>query len=149
MVSLFGSGSESGLPLGMIVVALVVGLAIGYLASNYFAGGQQQVASSGLTVEDKNFLVSVANAQVDLLTRQTALQSASLDWCTASGGQWLTLTRNAQVNVTSEQAQQLQQQGAQVAQQDGNLLATVVLIDRSSCVIVPTQAGAAGQQRGG
>lgn len=149
-----GSGSSaissSGLPLIPIVVALIAGLVIGFVAAGYMQpDGSGAVTTARLSDEDKNFLVGVANAQVDLTTRLTAQQSAGLDWCTAGGGQWFTNQRQGQLAVTGQQAQQLQQQGGQVVQAaDGNFLATVVLIDRSSCVVVPTNV-AAGQQQAG
>ena len=98
-------------------------------------------AATKLNDDDRNFLVQVANAQVELITRLTAEQSAIVDWCTAGGGQWLTNQRQAQVNVTSQQAQQLQAQGSQVVQQDGNFLAQVVVLTQAGCVL-PVPKGA-------
>ncbi len=164
-----GSGSSSssfsGLPVMLAAVALIAGLAIGfvaagYVAANYSGGGGSVivnndnflVGSSGqkvftsLSNEDKNFLVQMANAQVDLTTRLTAQQSASVDWCTALGGKWLTSQNQSEQPVSAQDAQLIQQSGGKVTQnQDGTFTATVVLLDRSSCAVLPTtQAGAAG-----
>ena len=145
-----GSGrmsSSSELPVALIAVVLVAGLIVGYAAGNFAPlspAQAQQGTGSGFTKlsnDDKNFFVQVANAQVSLM----AQQAATVDWCTAGGGLWLTQQREGQVPVTAEQAGQLQGQGGQVVQSaDGKLLATVVLFDRGSCVVVPTQ-GKAGQ----
>ncbi|GEM_PF-6546828 len=142
--------SSSELPIALIALVLVAGLVAGYAAGNFAPlspqgqPGTDAGTGSGFTTklsnDDRNFFVQVANAQVGLM----AQQAATVDWCTAGGGLWLTQQRQGQVPVTAEQAQQLQRQGAQVVQQDGNFLATVVLFDRGSCVVVPTK-GQAGQ----
>ncbi len=142
-VNVVSGSSPQVFPAGVVVpiaVALVAGLIAGYLAANY-ASPQGEVFTK-LSSEDKNFLVQIANAQVELTTTLTAQQSALVDWCTAAGGLWLTQQSQNQIPVNAQQAQQLQQQGAQVVQQqDGSIVATVMLLDRSSCVVVPTRGG--------
>ncbi|VVB99494.1 Uncharacterised protein [uncultured archaeon] len=129
---------QGGSSLGIAAICLVLGLAIGFVAAGFV--GPQQKAPLGLSMEDKNFLVQIANSQVDLTTRLTAQQSASLDWCTASGGQWFTNARQTELAVSAQDAQQYQSKGASVRQQDGNFFATVVLLDRGSCVVVPAKS---------
>lgn len=132
-------------PLFVAIIAIVA-LVAGFAGGNYLAGqqgsgaGQQQAV--GLTLDDRNFIVTVANLQMGQITQATALQSAQLDWCTAGGGQWFTQARQAALPVTEQQAQQLRQQGANVQQlQDGNYVAAVILVDRGSCVAIPTNTG--------
>src|SRR3989344_6817025 len=101
-------------PLGF-AIGTIIALAIGLGAGMYFSGqgaAQPAQGSSGLTLEDKNFMINVANLQIDQIVNATAQQSVLLDWCTAGGGQWFPLTQNSAVNVTSQQAQQLKDQGA-------------------------------------
>ncbi len=131
-----------------LAIAAIVALAVGFGAGSYLSGqGAGQGTGgppqgNGLTIADRNFIVNVANLQMDQLLQSTAAQAAGLDWCTAGGGQWVTQTRQAALNVTAEQAMQLQRQGAQVQRlQDGNYVAAVLLYDRGSCVAIPTSGG--------
>lgn len=122
-----------------VVVALLVGVGLGYLAFSMTAA---KPAAIGMSDADKNFLVNIANAQVDLTTRLTALQqiqAVGLDWCTANGGQWQYITQPGTLQVTQQQAAELMKQGATVRQtQDGNYLAQVTLINQATCVVIPT-----------
>ncbi len=122
--------------IGLVLISLVVGLAAGYL----LFGASVKPTYVGLSDADKNFLINVANAQIDLTTRLTALQqiqAAGLDWCTANNGQWQYVTQQGTLQVSPQQASELIKQGVVVRQtQDGNYLAQVTLINQAACIVL-------------
>lgn len=135
----FGNmANDNNMMLIGVVVALVVGVGIGYFGGSTIA--PQKVS---LNDADKNFLVQVANAQVDLTTRFTgaqAAQAAALDWCTVNGGQWNLVQQPAVIPVSAQAAQQLQSSGYIVQQsQDGNYLARVAVLNQAGCVLPVAQ----------
>ena len=119
-----------------IIVALVIGFAIGFFA-NPFLSGEKNVLPEGpgfvLTDLDKNFLVTLANSQVVLTAQKTALQS---DWCLANGGEWDASQQAGELQVTKEQADSLSSQGFNVYQAvDGNWIAKVIVFNRTGCIL--------------
>jgi hypothetical protein len=122
--------------LALLIVGLIVGLVAGY----FLFGASVKPAVVGLSDADKNFLINVANAQIDLTTRLTALQqvqAVGLDWCTANNGQWQYVTQQGTLQVTPEKASELIKQGFVVRQtQDGNYLAQVTLINQAACIML-------------
>ncbi|MDD5163936.1 MAG: hypothetical protein PHD95_07080 [Candidatus ainarchaeum sp.] len=119
-----------------IVIALVAGIVIGLFSSQFFGLWQGNVFSgnaSGFSDQDKNFLVNLANSQIALTVNKVVAQS---DWCIASGGEWQTAQQPGELAISKEQAQSLETQGYSVSQKsDGNWIANVTILNRSSCVI--------------
>ena len=134
-----GKGISSDFPVALLAIALVIGLVAGYVGAGFMSPGAGQGAGfTKLSDSDKNFMVQIANAQVQLF----AQQSAEVDWCTALGGKWLTAQKQAQQPVSKADAEALQKQGAIVTQkEDGSFEATVVLLDRGSCAVLSTKGG--------
>ena len=130
-----------------LAIGVIVALIAGFAAGGYFAGQQGNGAAAqdsglALTLEDKNFIVNVANLQIDQIARATALQAVNLDWCTANGGVWNVNQRAAQVVVNSQVAAQLEQGGADVTQsQDGNWVANVAVLSRDVCIFPVKKGG--------
>ena len=120
-----------------IIVALIAGFAAGnYLGAQENGGNaatpSQNTSGSSLSLDDRNFLVNVANSQVALTANAVIGQ---LDWCIANGGQWNVLQQPAQVQVSAEVAGQIEQQGNEVFRTaDGNWIANVVVISRDTCI---------------
>lgn len=125
-----------------IIGGLVAGFIIGFLASGFLAGGAGNsdglVFGSRFNEADRNFLVDLANNQVNL----TALRLApGLDWCTASGGQWNVTRQQGQVNVSEEIARQLGQSGADVTQTENGWVANVAVLTRDQCIFPIAKGG--------
>ena len=133
------SNNETGiLP---IAIVAIVALIVGFVAGNYFLGqGENGTAQyGGFTQSDRNFLVTVANGEVELISARVA---AIVDWCTANGGQWNIVQQNAQVPVNEQIASQLTQAGADVRQdQNGNYIANVAVLSRDTCIFPIARGG--------
>lgn len=119
-----------------VVVALVVGFAAGFLVSGQTGGNvlapQGQAGAAGLSVADRNFIVNVANSQVQLTA---ATLAGTIDWCQANGGQWNIVQQRGTVDVNQEAASQLQQQGVEVSKDaNGNYIASVAILSRDTCI---------------
>jgi len=141
-----GKGQIDTMLIGGVVVALVVGLGAGFLLFSGSGGAMdgeamKETAPVLLSEEDKNFLVSIANSQVDLTTVRLA---SAIDWCTVNGGQWNFTQQQGQVQVDEATAQNLLGQGGDVVRtEEGVWLANVAVIARDTCII-PTQRPPAG-----
>jgi len=119
-----------------VIVALVAGFAAGgFMAAegaDNTAAPAQNTAGNSFSLDDRNFLVNLANSQVALTSNAVIGQ---LDWCIANGGVWNVLQQPAQVQVSEEVAGQIQQQGNEVFRTaDGNWIANVVVISRDTCI---------------
>ncbi len=117
------------------VVAVLLGLGIGYLAFGF--NQQKPDVKASLSEDDKNFLIQLASDQVNL-SRVIALQAATFDWCTANGGQWVTyIEQQGPLPVSKDQADNLRNQGANVQQlPDGNFVVQALAL-QSNCILLP------------
>ena len=120
----------------MAGIMVVVAFAIGFGAGTYLNGQADAVEAgntyNGFTQSDRNFLITVANSEADLIAARTA---AIVDWCVASGGQWNIIQQNGQVAVNQQTAEQLTQAGADVVQDaNGNYIANIAIISRDTCI---------------
>ncbi len=121
-----------------LVLALVAGIGIGLLVLGKPAEKAQQAPGlAQLGIEDKNFLVTLANSQAVL----SAQLSNTIDWCTSSGGVWHVSQQQGTLDVTQGQALQLQQLGADVRQEGERWIANVAVMKRDSCLFPLRKAG--------
>ena len=114
-----------------LAAVVIVALAVGFGAGHFLAGGPGSSATS-FSDTDRNFLVNVANSQIDLTTARLA---AAVDWCVANGGTWNLTQQQGTVSVNAEVAAQLEKQGADVTKDvNGNYVAKVLVAARDTCI---------------
>ncbi|HLC78937.1 MAG TPA: hypothetical protein VJG83_00770 [archaeon] len=124
--------------LGAIMVAgiAIVSIIIGFAAATVLNGNDSSdpvgAQYGGFTDQDKNFLATIANSQIQVTSANVA---AVVDWCQANGGVWNITQEAGQVVVSEQVAAQLQQQNVDVVQtQDGNWVANVAVLSRDTCI---------------
>ena len=136
-----GSAGGAG---GIVIIALaaIAGIVVGLVASPLVFGEQQGkeentvLPKAGLANEDKNFLVNIANSQVDLTTAKVA----AMDWCTINGVTWNIKQQRGQLQVATEVVDQLKAQNVDVVQlADGNWAASVLVVARDVCMFPLTK----------
>lgn len=120
----------------LVVIALVVGFILGGffpLFGSASDSGSEPAPEFSLSMDDKEFLVELANSQVDLTAAKTAAVS---DWCTSNGGVWNESYQRGELEVSEDIVPALEGQGVTVTERDGKFYASVVLVTRNGCIFV-------------
>ena len=136
-------GAEIVIPVGKVKLAgvILVVLVAGVLFGSFFpvsVTGNAVLPTetvlnpevvAGLSDEDKNFLLSVANSQVQLNTLQN-------DWCLSNGGLWNETRKGSELEINPKTADSLKQQGITVIEREGKFFANVLLVERNGCIFI-------------
>jgi putative hemolysin len=108
---------------------ILLSFTIGYFTNSLLSS--PSASPEGFSQDDKNFLISLSNAQLSLYSQ---ILNSQNDWCTQKGGEWNITQQDGEFLVPEEQALRLEEQGAKIEKRDGNWFARVVLIRRDGCI---------------
>ncbi|MFH1588021.1 MAG: hypothetical protein ABIA76_01630 [Candidatus Diapherotrites archaeon] len=114
----------------VLIAVLIAGMVLGNLFPlNAEETGIPIIEGNKLSDSDKNFMVGLANLQTDLILTKN-------DWCVANGGIWNESIESGELAVTPELAQQIQEAGGTVAENEGKLSVQAEVIRRDGCIFI-------------